>query len=160
MSDMIFPAFTTAFSPFIPVDSKAHNTSEAFTLLAERLPPDWWPAVEDRIESLRRLGPNWDSYGAERPKEASILAALQILNCLSRIVGVECPETGVTPTGNVTLSWELNDGEGFLDLEILDTFQLNYCHCDQHDEIIERGLTGDLRFGNELMALANALTQW
>lgn len=80
-----------------------------------------YPLAVARIEGLRALRPNWDSYGAENPSPETINTAYTVLGELSVLAerhGTPLPQPEVGPgaKGTIQFEWDI-DGKGF-ELEI------------------------------------------
>lgn len=113
----------------------------------------WHEDAQDSIVRLLTLGKNWDSYGADAVKEASVRKALHLATRLSWIVNVERPSITATAEGNVGFSWDTGDWS--LDAAIDGSGLISYVFLDERDSANEReGRTRNIR---ELIALA---TNW
>lgn len=86
----------------------------------------------DRIDRLRDLKPNWDSYGANPVDLKSIAVAKKLVGMFVEVAGIECPRVAAWSAGNVALSWEWCDYSRELDLEILPDGTLRYSYLDEH----------------------------
>jgi hypothetical protein len=65
------------------------------------------PAALAAIEALRRLPANWDSYGAERPDESTLVRARDCLSSVINTLGYAYGEPAVQPLADpgVALIW-------------------------------------------------------
>ena len=146
-----------AFPQSAALDSVARNASDAFPtgLMAVRTKPAWVREVCDRLDCLGELPANWDSYGAAPPDPASIKVAKLLLHEIGKVVGVERPDVGLSPAGNVALSWELAGGKRNLNVEILGTGKFRFAYWNEGDESEDCEAT--TRNPNDI---ATILTQW
>ena len=64
----------------------------------------------DKIEYLKTLTTNWDSYGASEICPTSIDEVTETVRFLER-VGVQLPEIHPNARGGIDLEWDFNDGE-------------------------------------------------
>jgi hypothetical protein len=123
----------SAFSQFPRLATGADNTAEGlYSVLALRDRPAGW-VVEciGRIERLRELKQNWDSYGAKPVDVDSIASAARLVPWLAGITGIDCPRVTASPAGHVALSWEWKQHQRELDLEILPDGTLRYAFLDE-----------------------------
>ena len=148
-----------AFSVDQTFDSSPQGTSEAFSridpvsLLAIRdVPTGWLPTVQQKLQQFVTLPENWDSYGAKPANMDSLQSALQLWFNLSQFVGVELPDVGLSPAGNASMSWEWDDGERNLDVEVLSNGLIRYVFLDGDSD-----LEGDTLSPEKIAGL---LTRW
>lgn len=139
-----------------PLSSVAGSTSDAFsTLLATRATPTWMEEVVRQLEALASVSENWNSYGARAASLESIEAARRILVAMSKIVGINQPDLGLSPDGNVAATWELAGGTRQLDIEILSTGRINFAFA-----IFGAGGIDYSGSTSDLSTIAGILTQW
>ena len=146
-----------AFPQSAALDSVAQNASDAFStvLLAGRSKPEWVRDVCRRLDSFRNLPANWDSYGAAKSDPASIEFAKLYLDTFGKIVGVEQPELGISPSGNVALSWEFANGKRNLEIEVIGNGVIRFAYLNEDDSSADQeGAT------SSLYEIANFLTHW
>ena len=139
------------------LSTRANESGEVFerpVVVARRShQPDWLQERLRRIDRLRELEPNWDSYGAKRIDLPSIDLANQLLKSLSKIEGVECPTVTASPDGNVGLCWD--SGERSLDVEVLPSGKFAYAYLNENAPAMDR--EGVTTSADHLILL---LTQW
>jgi hypothetical protein len=154
-------ASSGVFSKSTLLEAAALNASDAFTappqemLLAVRTKPDWVGEACKSLESFRDLPANWDSYGARQPLAASIAAAKVFLDSIGHVVGVDRPQVGVSPAGNVALAWEFANGKRNLDVEVLATGEIRFAYVNEDDPSEELAETT-----TDPYQVAGLLTQW
>lgn len=105
--------------------------------------PMWLVPIKVRLEKIADLPENWDSYGANRIKESSVISAF---NLLLEIMKDDTPVPQIVPTpeGNVQLEWHERDME--LEIEVKSNTLLDV-YCDDlrsNDEPYEKELEYDL----------------
>lgn len=157
MSDVLNSAESeAAYSAEEPMEAIPRGTSEVFTnLMRFRQSPDWVPAVKQQLAGFVALRPNWDSYGAAAPSLFSLGIAQQFIDQMGQVVGVERPDLSLSPAGNASLSWELENGERNLEIEVLPDGTINFAYINEADESLDQ--EGSTR---NVAEIANFLTQW
>ena len=137
-------------------DSAARNASDAFSpILARRRFPEWVREACEKLLTFRQLDDNWDSYRAAKASARSIEVAQRLMLVLGATVGIERPAIGLTPAGNVAFSWEMDDGQRSLDLEISGTGVVRFVFLDESDSSHDQeGTTTDP------FHIAALLTEW
>ncbi len=145
-----------AFEPLVDLKASADGTGDGLFVLAQRSSPAaWHQDCIKRIERLRELKHNWDSYGANPVDRGSIEFAKQLVREFAQVTGIDCPRVAASPAGHVALSWEWQGGSRELDLEILPDGMLRYSYLDEKQPNADaEGDTADL---NRIVQL---LTQW
>ena len=144
-----------AVSQSTGLETRANGTAEALVVVALRDPADWSAVCLDRIDRLRELKQNWDSYGANPVDSGSIEVAKHLVSMFAEVTGIDCPRVAASPVGYVSLSWEWRDHSRELDLEILPDGKLRYSYLDEHQPSQDReGETYDLN------QIAHLLTKW
>lgn len=78
----------------------------------------WANEAKRRISELSLLEANWDSYGASPVDQASINLAIEFVTFVNQIPGVPEPRIAASPAGNVGLTWEWDDFNQELDIEL------------------------------------------
>jgi hypothetical protein len=73
----------------------------------------WWShAVEERLERLVNLEPNWNSHGAQPPKPEAIFLAVRIIASLLRADDARLvPQIVPTWPGGLQLEWHLQPAD-------------------------------------------------
>ena len=144
-----------AFSQFTELETRADGTAEGLVVLARRDSADWSTDCLDRIDRLRELKQNWDSYGAHPIDRNSIEVAKQLIRYYAQLTNIDCPRVAASPSGYVALSWEWQESSRELDLEILPdvTFRYSYIN-ENHPTQDSEGETSDPGF------IAHLLTKW
>ena len=99
----------------------------------------WAEECQQRIESLRGLRENWDSYGASPTDLSSLVSAKSLLKEISFINDVPQPTVTASPQGNVALCWDL--GMRSVDLEILPGGMVEYVVVDDSLRKEAEGIT-------------------
>jgi hypothetical protein len=145
-----------AFAHDEPVVTHADATTDGMmgsTLFALRtVPPGWLHDCIARIEQLRSLSANWNSYGALPIDLRSIMLAKSLLVELAFVDSIEEPTVTASPSGNVAFCWD--DGERSLDVEVLPDNLLEYAYLNESQPSLdEEGQTC------EVNKLAFLLTQ-
>lgn len=135
---------TIGFESDQSVPTQAGGTTDAFSLVTFALrphPAPWATPCLQGLNKLRRLLPNWDSYGAKPIDERSVMNAATLVVYLSRIVGIEAPIVTASPNGNAALCWD--DGTRSLDVEVHPngSFEYSWLLEDESDE--DEGITRD-----------------
>jgi len=103
-----------------------------------------WLSRLRQLDDLSRLGPNWNSYGAEPIDKDSITVAAAILRCLATESSIELPTVTASPDGNAALAWD--DGRYCLDLEVLPDGRMEYAFVDRADaEQDQEGRTREIQ---------------
>lgn len=83
---------------------------EGWPVLATRdTPPEWLLPVARKLERLLSLKDNWDSYGARAVDPDAVDTARDLVQYLSRTVGVDEPSVTATPDGEVGFCWDAED---------------------------------------------------
>lgn len=93
--------------------------------------------VEEGIESLAQLPPNWDSYGAPSIQRRVIRAAKQLARDLPEELS-ECP--AVVPMSTGTLQFEWDVGPRALELELESSGRIHYLKWDPEHHVEEEGV--------------------
>lgn len=120
-------------------------------LIAGREVPEWINDLVSRIDALRALGPNWDSYGASPVNITTIVHAQDIARKLAGFVGVTRPVLSPGPNGEVGFSWDT--GKWSLDASIDVEGMITYVYLEEAGREVE-SRTRDPR------DLLPFLTQW
>lgn len=118
-------------SQYAGLDAKAESTGEGFHVAPRVEIADWYDECAAKINKLKALGHNWDSYGANPVSHASIYFANLWLKFFAGVVGINCPGISASPDGNVGFSWEWADDTRELDLEILPSGLLHYSYVNE-----------------------------
>lgn len=109
-------------------------------------------AVNQRLDELARLKPNWDREGARRIDPQIIRATRDLVWRLpDHITAIPC----VVPTFNGTLQLEWHDGPRTLELEIETLTTIHYLKWDEHEGIEEE----DTFYIHDIL-LADSLICW
>jgi hypothetical protein len=89
--------------------SSPYITVPRITIEATGPAPPWLGELEERVNHLLALGPDWDTYGAEPIRLDHMLAALRLL---ATIVDAESPMPAVVPTAarGVQIEWQTERG--------------------------------------------------
>ncbi len=150
-------AFGTAiaFSQSTGLETRANATAEGLVVFAPRDPADWSADCLDRIDRLRELNQNWDSYGANHVDLRSINVAKELVGMFAKVTGIDCPRVAASPAGYVALSWEWREHSRELDLEILSDGTFRYSYIDEHQP--NQDCEGETNDPNPIVYL---LTQW
>ena len=155
---MIVTAFATgtanAFSQFTELPAHANATGEGLFAPRDHA-ADWSTNCVNRIDRLRELRQNWDSYGANPVDPDSIEVAKQLVRQFAQVTGIDCPRVAASPAGNVALSWEWDEHSRELDLEILPDGMLRYAYLDEHQP--SQDCEGETYDPNQI---AHLLTKW
>ena len=67
--------------------------------------------MAERIEAMRALAPNWDSYGADAPDSRTLAVAQEFLTRLMATFELVEPQVVPSRTGGVGALWTLNGYE-------------------------------------------------
>jgi hypothetical protein len=67
--------------------------------------------MAERIEAMRALPPNWDSYGAAAPDPRTLAIAQEFLTRLMGTFDLNEPQVVPSRTGGVCALWDLNGYE-------------------------------------------------
>ncbi len=104
-------------------------------LIAGREAPEWINDLVSRIDALRALGPNWDSYGASPVNMTTIAHAREIARKLAGFVGVTRPVLSTGPNGEVGFSWDT--GKWSLDASVDDEGMITYVYLEEAGREVE-----------------------
>jgi len=103
-------------------------------LMASQTAAGWFSQAQESLERFRRLGPDWDSYGAEPPNAIAIYWAGRVLDVV-RQAGF-CPER-VTPSAEGGVAVTFCKGQMYADLECFNDGQILAVFSDrQHEPIV------------------------
>lgn len=141
---------SNAFLSDIGLSTTAGETGEGLS----KILADWYQDSIDRINHLRKLKPNWDSYGAYPVNQNSIIFAEKLVYWFAQETEVECPRIAASPAGYVALSWEWQEHSRELDLEILSDGGLRYSYLDESQP--SQDCDGE---ADDLTLIAHLLTQ-
>ena len=89
--------------------------------------------IEQDLESLRALGPNWDGYHAPVIDPLTIESAKSLADKFPD--DLDRPEVVPTPVGSLQFEW--HDGKRSLELEFDSPQLIHYLYWDPPDEIEE-----------------------
>lgn len=157
MSDQPAQSYAGAFTesrPILQLDIDTAAFSRKGLVMALRdTPAEWFQNAQDKLQQLRSLEDNWDSYGARPVKEESIAMAAAYIATLARVVSISEPAVGASPDGNVTICWD--GGKWSLDAEIDARGIIAYVYLDEEDHENDR----DSRT-RDIGQLAPFLSQW
>ncbi len=100
----------------LPVGSSVHHDAEYQGLLVH-------------IRSLKGLSENWDRYGAEAVSGKVVSHTLSIISSINdpQFHGLPLPEISPETNGTISMSWESNKGEAYL--EVGQTRCAGYIQC-------------------------------
>lgn len=90
-----------------PVDvDKAHTRDE---IAGSRLPAE----LEQRLEEIAALPPNWDGYGAQTPSMIAVEAARNVLSLIDKAIPWASEALFLAPStsGGMRLEWAVGDRE-------------------------------------------------
>lgn len=93
-----------------------HAGNDKSLSIKDLSPAPWLNAALAKLEGLRALPANWDSYDALPVGLESIAWAKEILAQLATYAGVDAPTVTATPDGHVGLCWDM--GRWSLDASI------------------------------------------
>lgn len=82
------------------------------------------------LQEIARLPENWDSYGAERIRQSSILATIKLLYCVMR---GDIPVPALVPTNRRTVLVEWHTRGIDLEVEVLATDRFHVAFADARD---------------------------
>lgn len=85
--------------------------------------PAWLKEIYDRISDLKKLGQNWDSYGASPVSDVAISSIRVLLSNLD-IEDMPTPHVAPLPDGGVGLHWRV--GARDLEIEVEPTGEIHY----------------------------------
>jgi hypothetical protein len=120
------------------------------------------PRYVDKIEEMKLLQPNWDSYGADAANPRTLRDATAFLRKLTESQGLEEPQVAPTRVGGVCALWATNGHELEVEFEPRDGATLvSFVFEDARDGLVMRGEfqlaeTGEI-VPNGLRLLAQAL---
>jgi hypothetical protein len=137
---------STAFDQSAQRETNPAGTAEGlyFVLAPRDDAADWHKDCLERVDHLRTLQWNWDSYGANPVNVASIEIAKQLIRSFADVIGIGCPRVEASPAGYVSLSWEWQEHSRELDLEIRADGTLQYSYIDEKEPSSDReGTTAD-----------------
>jgi hypothetical protein len=77
--------------------------------------PGWVPNVDQRLQAIAELAPNWDGYGAPRIRRDVLYFAINLLN---KIMTVRSPAPQLVPASHAGLLLEWRKGGRALTIEI------------------------------------------
>lgn len=104
--------------------------------------PLWLLEAAVRLETLSRLGPNWDSYGAPPLRHEAVRTAFDLLLALS---DSSTPVPQIVPTVLGGIQFEWHQGGIDLEVEVLSQFRIGVFFEDfRTGEIHEEELMADL----------------
>jgi len=119
-----------ALSKSVAFSSEAQWTGEG--LYQDRF-ADWYELCCYRIDLLRQLKSNWDSYGANPVDWDSIDFAKKLVGMLAKGDDIECPRVAASPEGLVALSWEWKSFSRELDVEVQPDGKLRFSYLNECD---------------------------
>lgn len=90
-------------------------------------------ALLDKIEELRALKPDWDSYGALAVNRVSLERAKAFIRAIPWDEGLPEPSPTASGVGNVCFCWA--EKTFSMDLEILPDGTLDYYWCPEPDDL-------------------------
>jgi hypothetical protein len=93
----------------------------------------------ERIEAMRALKPNWDSYGADAPDSRTLAIAQEFFTRLVAAIGLNEPQVVPSRTGGVCALWAMNGCELEVGVERTgDTVLIDYLfESKQGNEVVE-----------------------
>jgi len=146
-----------AFSQYIGLETQAGETGEGLYVVFARRDQvaDWSADCLTRIDRLRELKQNWNSYGANPVGPKSIAFAKQLVCTFAKVTGIDLPRVAASPDGHVALSWEWQEYSRELDLEILPDGTLRYSYLDERQPSRDR--EGETRDPNRIADLLTRL---
>lgn len=92
-----------------------------------------WKKIFCRLESMKRLGDNWDGEGAETPSEEIIYAAWNLLEGEIRANNRAPSRILPTPLGSILIEWQ-EDGV-YTDAEIDTPNRVEWMRCTSNGRI-------------------------
>ncbi|HAH48066.1 hypothetical protein [Gimesia sp.] len=122
----------TTFSRAKCLTTSADNSVEWGRESRERS-AEWYRPCEEKVIGFLQLSANWDSYGAFPIREESVERALTVLYDLSLVKGIRRPRVVPTVSGNVGLSWEWDDCNQELDVEVDASRGVRYSYYNEND---------------------------
>ena len=75
-----------------------------------------WEDTKLYIQEFGKLDDNWDGYGAESINEKVVSNACRIMDMLRSVSWLTLPEMAPTTRGTISLSWENEDDEMYLEI--------------------------------------------
>ena len=66
---------------------ETHVATPEPTLTSDTLPEGWMQRASDRLDDIAKLGPDWDSYGADPPSPLAIAIASELLLIVDKNFG-------------------------------------------------------------------------
>jgi len=118
-------------SQYAGLNSKAESTGEGFHVASRDETADWYDECAAKINELKVLEHNWDSYGANPVSADSIYHAKRLLKLFAGIIGIDCPSLSASPDGNAGFSWQWADDTRELDLEVRPDGRLHYSYINE-----------------------------
>lgn len=106
-----------------------HADADKSLSIKDLSPAPWLNAALAKLEGLRALTANWNSYGASPIGPAAIAWAKEIVTHLATYAGVDAPTVTATPDGHVGLCWD--SGRRSLDASIDSAGVISYVFLDE-----------------------------
>ena len=78
---------------------------------------DHWEKAKIKLESLRGLKENWDSYGATAIVTGAVDQAARLLDVLKE-AGYSCPAVVPSNTGGVVFEWDEPETDNEWDIRV------------------------------------------
>ncbi|HEY4033080.1 MAG TPA: hypothetical protein VGL94_03845 [Ktedonobacteraceae bacterium] len=106
-------ALNTQFSGSVVATAgpKTHAATPKPTLTSGTLPESWIQRALDQLDDIAKLGPDWDSYGADPPSSLAITIASELLLIVNQKFGKLAYEesqpqiVAPRPDGGIQIEW-------------------------------------------------------
>lgn len=121
----------------------------AYTNDPDFIEPEWLLITLEKIQELASLGDNWDSYGACKINQKTLIKTIVVM---FELLDQDCPAPSVIPIpdGNVQLEWHQKGVD--IELEIHSHGLAHYYLYDlDTEEELEGVFSGDLRNINKFL---------
>jgi hypothetical protein len=111
------------------------------TLINTTMSEGWMQRVSDQFHDIAKLGPNWDSYGADPPSPLAIAIAFELLllvdHKFSRLAYEESEPQVVAPRpdGGIQMEWGTQRVE--IAVHTDPSGNLGYLYVDQQSDILK-----------------------
>lgn len=107
-------------SPYVTVSAR-------IAIEATGAAPPWLPELENRVNQLLSLTPNWDTYGAQSVRLGHVVAALRLLQAL---VKSDSPMPTIVPTSARGVQFEWQAGQTAVEARVDDVGAFIYVEDD------------------------------